>query len=69
MIDARRPKTSSEAIRKGIEVLKAGQPQEAIALFQLALELPGNGAMRFAGTVREYRFASRTLPSEQTLTP
>lgn len=50
-----RPKTSSEAIRTGIEMLKAGKPEEAIALFQLALELPGNGAMRFAGTVREYR--------------
>ncbi|BDA46384.1 probable protein MET1, chloroplastic at C-terminar half [Coccomyxa sp. Obi] len=53
-----RPQSSSEAIQRGIEELKAGRPNEAIELFQAALELPGNGCMRFAGTVREYRCAS-----------
>ena len=50
-----RPGTSSAAISAGIAELKAGRPEQAIELFQAALELPGNGAMRFAGTVREYR--------------
>lgn len=53
-----RPQSSSEAIQRGIEELKTGHPKEAIELFQAALELPGNGCMRFAGTVREYRCAS-----------
>ena len=50
-----RPATSSAAINGGIAELKAGRPEHAIELFQAALELPGNGAMRLAGTVREYR--------------
>jgi hypothetical protein len=50
-----RPGSSSEAIQRGIEELNAGQAKKAIELFQAALELPGNGFMRFAGTVREYR--------------
>lgn len=29
-------------------------PQEAISLFSLALELPGNGAYRLSGSPREY---------------
>ncbi|EIE23963.1 hypothetical protein COCSUDRAFT_62492 [Coccomyxa subellipsoidea C-169] len=37
---------------------QTGRPREAIELFQAALELPGNGFMRFAGTVREYRCPS-----------
>jgi riboflavin biosynthesis pyrimidine reductase len=50
-----RVRTAKEAILTGIATLRAGNPQAAIELFQKALELPGNGAMRFAGTVREYR--------------
>ncbi len=55
VVRACRPQSSSEAIQRGIDELKAGNPNEAIELFQAALELPGNGCMRFAGTVREYR--------------
>lgn len=50
-----RPGTSSKAIAAGIKALRGGGPEKAVELFQLALELPGNGVMRFAGTVREYR--------------
>ena len=50
-----RPGTSSKAIASGIQALRDGSPEQAIELFQVALELPGNGVMRFAGTVREYR--------------
>ena len=50
-----RPGTSSKAIAAGTQALRDGSPEKAIELFQEALELPGNGVMRFAGTVREYR--------------
>jgi hypothetical protein len=32
--------------------------EDAVALFQLALELPGSGAFRLEGTVKEYRCPS-----------
>lgn len=46
---------AGEAIDAGIARLREGQAQAAVDLFQSALELPGNGAFRMSGTVREYR--------------
>ncbi|KAK9838273.1 hypothetical protein WJX81_001677 [Elliptochloris bilobata] len=51
-------RTAGEAIEAGIARLNDGQAEAAIELFQAALELPGNGAFRMSGTVREYRCAS-----------
>ncbi|KAK9811503.1 hypothetical protein WJX72_004946 [[Myrmecia] bisecta] len=50
--------TCGEAIKQGTAKLQAGKHEEALELFQQALELPGNGFFRLAGTVREYRCAS-----------
>ncbi|GLC34521.1 hypothetical protein PLESTB_001252200 [Pleodorina starrii] len=49
-----RPKRCKEAIDKGLELFKQRQFDQAIALFNLALELPGNGAYRLPGSPREY---------------
>lgn len=54
-----RARTAGEAIEAGIARLNAGEAQAAVELFQAALELPGNGAFRMSGTVREYRRGSR----------
>ena len=35
---------------------QAKQYQEAVDMFNVALELPGNGAYRLAGSVREFRW-------------
>lgn len=43
----------------GLEAYQAKQYQQAVALFEQALELPGSGSMRLAGTVREYACASQ----------
>lgn len=56
-----RARTAGEAIEAGIARLNAGEAQAAVALFQAALELPGNGAFRMSGTVREYRRARRLI--------
>jgi len=39
----------------GLELFRQGEYQAAIDLFNLALELPGNGAYRLPGSPREYR--------------
>ena len=54
-----RARTAGEAIEAGIARLGAGEARAAVDLFQAALELPGNGAFRMSGTVREYRRAAR----------
>lgn len=48
------PRRSKEAIDAGLAAFAAGDPDAAIALFNLALELPGNGAFRLPGRAREY---------------
>jgi len=50
-----RPKNCKQAIDKGLELFQAKKFQEAIDMFNVALELPGNGAYRLAGSVREFR--------------
>jgi len=57
-----RPRTAGEAIEAGIARLGEGQAQAAVDLFQAALELPGNGAFRLSGTVREYRSGCLYMP-------
>ena len=49
-----RPRRCKEAIDKGLACFGSKQYQEAIDLFNLALELPGNGAYRLPGSPREY---------------
>ncbi|KXZ46479.1 hypothetical protein GPECTOR_43g915 [Gonium pectorale] len=49
-----RPKRCKEAIDKGLEAFKAKQYDQAISLFNLALELPGNGAYRLPNSPREF---------------
>ena len=58
-----RPRKAGEAIALGIEKLQGGDPRAAIDLFQRALELPGNGAYRLAGTPKEYM----SVPAHNTL--
>eukprot|EP00798_Chlamydomonas_sp_ICE-L_P021113 gene21113-28002_t len=48
------PKRCKEAIDKGLDLFEAKQYQEAIGMFNLALELPGNGAYREATSPREF---------------
>ncbi|KAG2448823.1 hypothetical protein HYH02_006174 [Chlamydomonas schloesseri] len=52
--DPNRPKRCKEAIDKGLELFKQKQYEQAIAMFNLALELPGNGAYRMPGSPREF---------------
>lgn len=52
----RSPKRCKEAIDKGLELFQAKQYQQAVDMFNLALELPGNGAYRLAGSPREFRW-------------
>ncbi|KAG2432906.1 hypothetical protein HXX76_008636 [Chlamydomonas incerta] len=52
--DPNRPKRCKEALDKGLELFKQKQYDQAIALFNLALELPGNGAYRLQGSPREF---------------
>ena len=51
-----RPKSCKQAIDKGLELFQDKKFQEAIDMFNVALELPGNGAYRLAGSVREFRY-------------
>ena len=53
------PKVCREAIDLGLELYQEQKFAEAIAMWQKALELPGSGAMRLAGTVREFRQEQR----------
>jgi len=48
------PRRCKEAIDQGLACFGSKQYQEAIDLFNLALELPGNGAYRLPGSPREY---------------
>ncbi|KAF6261453.1 hypothetical protein COO60DRAFT_1501236 [Scenedesmus sp. NREL 46B-D3] len=47
-------KRCKQAIDAGLEAFQAKQYSQAIDLFNLALELPGNGAYRLSGSPREY---------------
>mmetsp|Transcript_36297 Transcript_36297/g.92760 ORF Transcript_36297/g.92760 Transcript_36297/m.92760 type:complete len:218 (+) Transcript_36297:185-838(+) len=53
------PKTCKDAISLGLELYADKQFKKAIAMWQKSLELPGSGAMRMSGTVREF-----SCPSE-----
>jgi len=57
--DSNRPKKCKEAIDQGLQLFQEKQYQAAIDMFNLALELPGNGAYRLAGSPREF-----SCPSE-----
>ncbi|KAJ9528654.1 hypothetical protein QJQ45_020564 [Haematococcus lacustris] len=48
------PKRCKDAIDKGLQLFSAGEYRAAIDYFNLALELPGSGAYRMAGSPREY---------------
>ncbi|KAG2501197.1 hypothetical protein HYH03_001011 [Edaphochlamys debaryana] len=52
--DPNRPKRCKEAIDKGLELFQQKKFEEAVAMFNLALELPGNGAYRMPGSPREF---------------
>jgi len=52
--DADAPRRCKDAIDRGVAALTAGDADGAVALFTLALELPGNGAFRLPGRAREY---------------
>ena len=47
---ARRPRLCKDAIAMGVAAHQAGNYEEAIALYNRALELPGSGAYRLSGT-------------------
>ncbi len=53
----RRPRRCKQAIDAGLALFQQDKFQEAIDMFNLALELPGNGAYRLQGSPREYRCA------------
>ncbi len=57
-----RPKKCKEAIDMGLELFQQRKYQEAIAMFNLALELPGQGAYRLPNSPREYRCVSGVCP-------
>eukprot|EP00199_Chlamydomonas_sp_CCMP681_P005391 CAMPEP_0119108550 /NCGR_PEP_ID=MMETSP1180-20130426/15055_1 /TAXON_ID=3052 ORGANISM="Chlamydomonas cf sp, Strain CCMP681" /NCGR_SAMPLE_ID=MMETSP1180 /ASSEMBLY_ACC=CAM_ASM_000741 /LENGTH=236 /DNA_ID=CAMNT_0007094175 /DNA_START=123 /DNA_END=830 /DNA_ORIENTATION=+ len=48
------PKKSKQAIDAGLALFAVKDYQAAIQMFNLALELPGNGAYRLTGSPREY---------------
>lgn len=52
------PQRSKEAIDQGLQQFADAKYLEAIQSFQLALELPGNGFMRLAGSPKEFACAS-----------
>jgi hypothetical protein len=56
-----RPKSCKQAIDRGLDLFKQQLYQEAVDMFNLALELPGNGAYRLAGSVREFRYECLSL--------
>lgn len=51
----RSPKRCKEAIDQGLALFQEKKIAQAIDMFNLALELPGNGAYRLPGSPREYR--------------
>lgn len=52
--DPNRPKRCKDAIDAGLILFKERKYQDAVAMFNVALELPGNGAYRLGGSPREY---------------
>jgi tetratricopeptide (TPR) repeat protein len=52
------PKRSKDAINAGLELFAQENYAGAVEMFQLALELPGSGFMRMAGSPKEYACAS-----------
>ena len=53
-----RPRRSKEAIAAGLDLFSQGNYKAAIDMFQLALELPGSGVMRMAGSPKEISCSS-----------
>lgn len=47
------PQRSREAIDLGLKLFQQSKYQEAVNMFQLALELPGTGVVRLGGSPRE----------------
>ena len=52
------PKACREAIDLGLELYQQAKFAEAIEMWQKSLKLPGSGAMRLSGTVREFRLGT-----------
>lgn len=52
------PKRSKDAINAGLDLFTQANYTGAVEMFQLALELPGSGFMRMAGSPKEYACAS-----------
>ncbi|KAG1681383.1 hypothetical protein FOA52_007431 [Chlamydomonas sp. UWO 241] len=52
--DPNRPKTCKGAIDRGLQLFVEKRHQDAIDMFNMALELPGNGAYRMPDSPREY---------------
>ena len=52
------PATAGDALAFGMECYEASSYEAALEAFELALELPGKGAMRLAGSPRTYACAS-----------
>lgn len=48
------PQRSKEAIAAGLQLFEQGKFLEASEMFELALELPGSGVVRLAGSPKEY---------------
>jgi tetratricopeptide (TPR) repeat protein len=48
------PKRSKDAINAGLDLFTQANYTGAVEMFQLALELPGSGFMRMAGSPKEY---------------
>ena len=51
----------------GVAAHQAGKFEEAIALYNRALELPGSGAYRLSGTRRDSTHAVRCCPALRQL--
>lgn len=47
------PRKSKEALNAGLKLFQESKYQDAVQMFQLALELPGSGVMRIAGSPKE----------------
>ncbi len=52
------PRRSKDAINAGLDLFQQENYTGAVEMFQLALELPGSGFMRMAGSPKEYACAS-----------
>ena len=53
-MDPNRPKNCRTAIELGQQLFADGKFEEAVDMFLLALELPGQGAVRYPGKPKEY---------------